>query len=355
MRSIRLSTPHRAFPLDRAASSDIRTGYVEGKPVKRLVVTLRGPGCSWVTQGGGCLMCGHFAGTTQGILPSVAETLTQFVSETSRYPLDEITVISLYNSGSVLNPDELRHEALRELCQRISAMRSIRKVVFETRACFIDRTRLCEIKKILGSHITLTVAVGLETADDVRRNVCINKGCSLGQIGRSLDSIRGIAESQLYVLLGIPFLTEAEAIDDAVATIRCARHMGADEIHIEPLTLQAHSLTGLLISRGLCRLPSLHSIYEVLRRVLPDIRPYVSPFLHMPLPDRIPEGCPHCTERLIHGLLHTYNISRTPESLACEPCDCAAEWRELLAEVDNRALHIRISDALAALSCGVER
>jgi len=353
--SVREKTPRGTFHLDRAASSDIRTGYVDGEPVNRLVITLRGPGCAWVKRGGGCLMCGHYAGTTRGIVPSADETIAQFRKEIDRYDMTTVKVVSLYNSGSVLNPDELPFGALKSLCREIACIPSISKVVFESRAEYIDRDKLLVLKDILGQRIMLTIAIGLETSDDVRRALCVNKGCTRRDIEQALWSIRGIAESQLYVLLGIPFLTESEAITDAVESIRYAHLIGAGEIHIEPLTLQAHTFLGILVREGLYRLPSLYSVYEVLKQVVPGIKPYVSPFMHMPLPDRIPGGCPRCTERLIHGLLNIYNMARTPESLVYGECGCLDDWYECRAESDERPLHQRITDALRAVSCGVER
>ena len=125
--------------------------------------------------------------------------------------------------------------------------------------------------------------------------------------------------------------------------------MGADEIHIEPLTLQRFTLTELLYRKGLLRLPSLYTLYEVLRRVVPDIRPYVSPFLHMPCPDMIPQGCPTCSNRLVDGLLKKYNINRDRVSLDYEDCACISGWRELLAETDSRPLTQRVNESIAEL------
>jgi len=201
----------------------------------------------------------------------------------------------------------------------------------------------------LGIDKQIAVAIGLETADDTKRELCLNKGTTLAEIEAAVSSVRGLAEIQLYVLVGLPFLTEAESIDDAVKSIRAARTLGADEIHIEPMTLQSQTLVELLIKHNLFRLPSLYSVYEVLRRVVPGIKPYVSPFMHMPLPARIPRGCPSCTSRLIDGLLNRYNIERTPESLYYDDCSCIKEWRRNLSFTDPRPLEERVSDALTVL------
>lgn len=350
MRSLRDRTPARDFSATHAAASDIRTGYIEGRPVKRLVVTLRAPGCTWVTRGGGCTMCGHYAGTTHGSILSVDNTVSQFVSETERYDLNEIEVISVYNSGSMLNPAEIHFEALKRICTYISRQPSIKKIVLETRAEFVTRDALERLYDTLRYDQRISVAIGLETADDVKRDLCMNKGCSVDEIERTVESIRDMANVQLYILLGLPFLTEKEMIDDAVGTIRRAHAMGASEIHIEPATLQKHTLAWYLAERGLYRLPSLYSLYEVLRGVVPEITPYVSPFLHMPLPEKIPEGCPRCTGRLISGLLERYNLERTRQSLETEPCDCMTSWKKRLEITDPRSIEKRAEDMLGVLA-----
>jgi hypothetical protein len=350
LHAVRANTPRSPFPRDLAASSDIRTGYMDAEPVNRLVITLRGPGCSWVSRGGGCVMCGHHAGTTRGEIPLPEEYLAQFRSEIARYDLSSVRVISLYNSGSMLNPGEVPPEALALILRYIRELAPIRKVVLETRAEYVCRKRVAELRRLLGPGKILAVAIGLETADDLARELCVNKGCSLDEIARAVRSVKGLAETQLYVLLGVPFFTESEAVEDAVHSLECARDLGADEIHIEPLTVQRHTLFERLYRAGICRLPSLYSLYEVLRTVVPEIRPYVSPFLHMPPPEIIPGGCPACTERLIDGLLNRYNIRRDYESLAYPPCACMESWRERLAERDSRPLTERVADALERLT-----
>ena len=243
LRSIRSATPYTDFPRDRAASSDIRTGYLDGNPVRRLVITMRAPGCSWVERGGGCTMCGHFAGTTRGVLPTVEDCISQFTGEIDRYDLSKIRIVSLYNSGSMLDPDEFPFDALRYICRTLCRLPSIEKLVLESRAEYIDRSSIEELLDILGPSRKLSVAVGLETSDDLKRQLCINKGCTRRDIENAIGAIGDITEIQLYILLGIPFLTEREMLDDAVMSLRCASDMGADEIHIEPATIQRYTLT----------------------------------------------------------------------------------------------------------------
>jgi len=346
---LRERTPANGFTHSEAAMSDLRTGYIDGVPVKRLVITLRSPGCEWVRRGGGCIMCGHHAGTTHGVVPSANDFMTQFETELHRYNLKDIEVISIYNSGSMLNQAELPAEALKEILRHISRLPRVKKVVLESRAEYVDQEVIAEYTDILGKDKRLSIAIGLETANDVYRELCLNKGVTSADISAAVKSLKGLAETQIYVFLGIPFLTEREMLDDTIQTLRYAAELGADEIHIEPATLQEHTLLKGLAALDMFRLPSLYSLYEALKAVVPEICPYVSPFMHMPLPERIPEGCPKCTDRLIEGLLGRYNIEHTVESLDYEDCACQSEWRERLVETDPRPIETRIAAALDAL------
>ena len=349
MLNLRATTLSKKYETDKAASSDIRIGYIDNIPVNRLVITLRAPGCEWVRKGGGCLMCGHYAGTTRGLKLSVKDIVTQFRNEISKYNINNIGIISIYNSGSVLNPDEIDPDALEIILRDISVIKSIRKVILESRTEYIDSERVGKLSEVIGKNRLLTIALGLETSDDKKRELCVNKGTTVSQIKASIESLRNIATSQLYVLLGLPFLTESESIEDTVLSLRCANDIGADEIHIEPMTIQNHTLVEELSRNGLFSLPSIYSIYEVLRRVVPEIKPYVSPFMHMPLPEKIPGGCSNCTHSMINGLLNVYNLRRDKSSLQYTQCGCIDLWREKLQERDPRSIEDRISEALDIL------
>ena len=294
-------------------------------------------------------MCGHYAGTTRGVMPAPEEYMRQFGRELALYDLRDIDVLSIYNSGSILNQNEIGKTALHKIFEYIRNHTQIKKVVLESRAEYIDRSKIENLLDVLGPHRRLSIAIGLETSDDMSRLLCLNKGCTTAQIEQAAGSVKDIVDIQLYVLLGLPFLTECEALDSAVKSLHCAQRMDADEIHIEPLTLQRYTLVEMLYKQGLLRLPSLYTLYEVIRAVVPDIKPYVSPFHHMPRPDIIPQGCPLCTERLIDGLLNRYNINRNRVNLEYEPCVCLDAWKERLEIKDNRPLPQRVVESLEQL------
>jgi hypothetical protein len=291
-------------------------------------------------------MCGHLAGTNRGVIHSPQVYVRQFEDELLQYDDMDVEVVSVYNSGSMLNPHEIPPDALFGICRKISDMAKFRKVVFETRPEFVKPEYISEIKKCLGAGITLTLAMGLETADDTIRELCINKGCTTSEIGQAVETAHRFGETQLYVLYGIPFLTESEAVEDTVAALKKAKSLNADEIHIEPMTIQRHTIMEALSDMGLYRLPSLYGLFYILHRTVPTVRPYISPFMHMPLPLKIPRGCDACTDTLLHILFKKYNVERSARNLDYPECSCIGQWRARCRKQDSRILEKRVEDAL---------
>jgi len=161
-----------------------------------------------------------------------------------------------------------------------------------------------------------------------------------------VESIRQYVRVRIYVLLKGPFLTEGEAVEDAVASIRFAETLSPSEIHLEPATLQEHTLLYSLYNAGMYRLPWLWSVYEVLRRVGTESRVYVSPFNHMPRPAFIPENCPECTESVRNLIIEHYNLTFDLDPLEQYRCSCRKEWEKALSEQDPRPLDERVLQGL---------
>ena len=101
---------------------------------------------------------------TESGTPGNGDSLAQFRSEIARYDLRNVGALSIYNSGSMLNPGELSPEALINMLAEIRAYPSIRKVVLETRAEYVDEAYVGELAAVLAPQARLSIAMGLETA-----------------------------------------------------------------------------------------------------------------------------------------------------------------------------------------------
>lgn len=293
-------------------------------------------------------MCGHYPGTTQGVSLLPRDFVRQFKREMARYRGRPIPLLCLYNSGSVLNEEEIPDEALSGILNEISRHDDIQKVVFESRPEYCTEQKVRGIEERLGSR-EMEVAMGMESSNDTLLSLTLNKGFTADEFRRGVQEIGRYVPFRLYVLLKGPFLTEAEAVDDAVDSIRFAQTLSPREIHLEPATLQKHTLLHELAQAGLYKLPWLWSIYEVLRRVGEKSRVYVSPFSHMPRPLRIPENCPACTERLRHQLIHHYDRTFDLASLQRDDCGCRGRWQAEMTRQDSRPMAERVAQGLEVL------
>lgn len=342
MRKIRRQTPQINFNTRGVADSDnSRIDYINGKPVKRIVITLRSMGCSWTLANGGCTMCGHYAATTQGKKIPASSFIEQFKKEFNKYDFKDYPVLCVYNSGSILNEEELPKEARKEICRIISTNRNINKVVFETRTEHATKEILTDLVDLLGDK-DVEIAVGLESSNEKILQLCINKGLLLKSFVRTAKIIKSIVDLRVYLLIKPPFITEGEAINDAISSTKYLQsEIKPKSIHFEPCTVQRYSLVYYLWRDRYYRLPWLWSITEILRSLDDVEKIYVSPFKHIPKPDFIPHNCGQCDEEIKSAIFDDFNFNHDKTIFAEIVCNCKNEWKEEL-ELDNTPIPDRI-------------
>ena len=103
--------------------------------------------------------------------------------------------------------------------------------------------------------------------------------------------------------VGTPFLSPAEAIEDAVRSVRWSIAHGADVAVLLPIHVRPHTVAGTLFGLGRYRSPSWWSLVEALRRLGPELSETVSiswyknyttdEFLDSP------DTCPACHDRVL--------------------------------------------------------
>ena len=126
----------------------------------------------------------------------------------------------------------------------------IKMLVLETRPEFVTEEKIREIKRLIpDKHIEL--GVGLEIKDDFYRRICINKGFSLQRYNLAASIITKYLNLRTYVLLKPLFLTEKEAIEQAIETIEYAFAIGTTTVSLEACTIQDYTFMKYLYERGL--------------------------------------------------------------------------------------------------------
>jgi len=309
----------------QVATSEVKEGVLDGKAIQRVVMVLRSSGCVNALKKGSCTMCGHVRGTTRGNEISVSDFKTQIDEELSKFDWAQFPMLCVYNSGSFLNPDELPIEARDHILKRISDIHSIRRLVIESRPEFITPSVLDTLEGTL-TNTELEIGVGLESSDDVVRDLLINKNFTTIDYLNAVSVMRGRRVNLLtYVLLKSPFLTEREAIDDAQETIEFAFRTGAHIVSIEPVSVQDFTLVHFLHEVGQFRTPWIWSVIEVLRRTyhLGHIR--LGGFEFFPLPSVFVHNCARCNGSMIQAI-RRFNETENIHVFDGLACQCERDW-----------------------------
>lgn len=325
-RRIKSEVPKKRFSLDRASHSEIRRGEIlDGEPIDRIALILRGTGCEYALNDGGCTMCGFY--TEQDGIPRTPEHyVTQLRLELAKYDLKKYPVLCLYNNGSFFNDSEITPGARSSLLRYI-ATKPFKKLVVETRADSLTEGKIADAIDILQG-MTLEVAVGLETLSEEVRDLCINKGVGLEDYIRTARIIHNEgAKLRSYVLVKPPFLTEGEAVDDAVNSIRYAQDiLKSDSVHIEVITVQEHTMQAFLEKKGYFRVPWLWSIIEILKQT--ELPVCVTPFSYVASITSVAHNCGFCDGIVSNAIFNQYNINYDRKTFEGLECDCKKQWQK---------------------------
>lgn len=334
----------------RVVFTERRKGYLDGAYVDRLVLFLRGTGCAWTSQTGGCTFCGFWGATQFGGRVADADYKAQVIHALATAPADD-PIVCLYNDGSMLVDREIGLEVVVDLCRLLAARAHVRRVVIEAKVIDLDARKIERLANVMNGK-ELEVAVGFESAEPIIRDLCINKGFpnALFEAKVRLLANQGISLVPL-VMLKPPFLTEGQAVCDVVRTLEYLEPYGLARIDLELATVERHTLTHDLWSVGLYTTPRLWSVIEILRQR--HARGFRTPLFVSPPNYTVPSvattaNCPSCTSTCAR-LLERYNATGDVAVFDGLVCDCKAAWELLLREPGADPLVTQVSGTLAEL------
>jgi radical SAM enzyme (TIGR01210 family) len=291
---------------------------VDGKIVDAGVVILRTSGCAHSIEGG-CTMCGYNIESRDSITSE--DLVAQF--DTASADMDDISFLKLYTSGSFLD----EHEIPADVRNRVLAWCRDRdlRLLFESRAEFVTDDMMDAVTAI---HEDLEIAIGLESSNDRVLRYAINKNMTVADYDRAADSIkRAGAKLRAYVLLKPPFLTEAEAIEDATATAKHAA-LKSDTISINPVNIQRGTLVERLWKNWAYRAPWLWSVVEVLNACATLERKVVCD----PTgggKERGAHNCGVCDDEIL-AAIKEYSISQKRSKISGAECSCKGLWEAIV-------------------------
>jgi len=238
--------------------------------------------------------------------------------------MERFPYIHLTSSGSFLDPKEISDELLIKILKLLNDT-DVKILSTESRPEYVlNEERLQIIKDNFDGYVT--IGMGLEAFDDFIRIYCINKGTTLKIYRDAIEMIKKYDLSfHLYILLGKPFLTVKEDIEDAIKAIRFTVNNGGVVI-LFLLNRQPYTLTNWLLERDKYELPSLWSAVQVLEMLKPEERDKVwvkGLDKAVPMPLEFPSTCPRCTpfvHNAIVGWSYTRNFRLIEQIADC--CRC---------------------------------
>lgn len=223
-----------------------------GKPVDALVVIMRTNGCVWAKTGG-CTMCGYKTASLTNVTEE--DLMKQLEQVSSRYKGEPF--VKFYTSGSFLDENEIPVSVRNRIFEMFG---SCERLLFESRPEFITKEVLDTCPR------NVTIALGMESADDEILSVSIRKGFTPADSKRvgTLIKENGLSV-RTYLLLKPLFVQEKRAIESAVDSVMFAAPF-SDEISINPLNVQKATYVERMWKRGEFRPPWIWSLIEVMKR-----------------------------------------------------------------------------------------
>ncbi|HYM39395.1 MAG TPA: archaeosine biosynthesis radical SAM protein RaSEA [Thermoplasmata archaeon] len=288
---------------------------LHGKVVDAWVIIFRTRGCYWA-QASGCSMCGYVNDVAREV--SVADLGHQLDSVLRRHTGQPL--VKVYTSGNFFDDHEvvpeMRDRILKELGDRCD------KVIVETLSHLLRKDQLEHAMTFVDA---LEVAFGLESTNPRVLRESVNKVWGLDEHARAARLCHEAgATVKTYLLIKPPFLTEREAIEDAVTSGHEADPY-SDTISFNPVNVQSRTLVDRLFRRGEYRPPWLWSVVEVLERTR-DLKAHVKSHPTAGGMIRGAHNCGTCDRKVVDAIEEFSLTLRT--DFADLSCECRALWRE---------------------------
>ncbi len=357
---IRKATPlKKQVKWQKPASLFTREDYLNGERVQAASITLLPTGCEYAKTGG-CTVCGEWSGSNLGELVHAEFHVAQFASACAGlFSSRDVQWLRIYQEGSFLNPREVDTDARDIILQLASNIRNIKRITIESRAIYLTETVAEQVRACIRPSVEIEIGIGLESSNNLVRNVCMGKGTSLASYENAVKTAHSNDIIALaYVLLKPPFMSEKQAIEDAINSVKYAFDIGFDEVYVQAASIHEWSLSELLWEQNLYKLPWLWSVLEVLKNTHHLGKVKIGGLEYFPVPatvsqnyidDSQKEVC-HCSENIWQSI-QEYNATHDIAPLFGLTCTCQDTWKSLNQSKSQETAIIKtISETLDLLS-----
>ncbi len=286
--------------------------------------------CEWQQKSGGCTMCNY----SQRVKFRVTDVLVD-MAENIFYEIRNINKkydrVKLYVNGSFFNEAELKKENAFSFLRELRNKFEINTICVETRPEYISRKKLLEY--IAATELKFEICFGIESTNDKIRNLSLHKGLKIDSFYSLCQEISDLCKVKVYILVKPPFISEKEAIQDVVNSIKDLVNHGITAITYTPIAVQKNTLLEFLLQENLYRPVWIWSLIEIntqlvsLHKKYPEIR--LAGLEYYPNPIQTYYNCEICSSTLSALLEDNHNI--TWDDIHEENrCSCYKEWLQQL-------------------------
>jgi radical SAM enzyme (TIGR01210 family) len=240
-----------------------------------------------------------------------------------------------------LDDKEISISVQDKIVKEIKNNPDIETLFIESRPEFISKARLNSLIAYLKPK-ALKIGIGLEAETDRIRNEYINKGISKEAYEKAVEIAKQAkVEVLTYVLIKPLFLSDEEAIVEAIRTAKYAFRVGSDEVSFESSCIQKGTKMEALYNQGLYQPPWLWSIIEVVKATHKLGNIQIGSFWDFPPPVAKPHNCQICSNR-IEGLLNQYRINHNIDIFDGVDCKCRRTGKRIIEEEKKKPEPIKI-------------
>jgi len=227
---------------------------------KMLQLWINTPACVF-SLSGKCSICDYWDGVTSD--DSVMDTCKYIENYGNEYE-----TLLLDTCGSCLCEAELPFTNLMQII-RVVAQTNLKRVILESHLAYADIYKLQTIKNALGSK-ELILEYGQESTSAYILKYCLNKPSMLANysVVRKLQNIGIFVTAN--VILGAPFLTVRQRVQDAVDSISELLSGGIDSVVLFPVNIKPYTLIKYLFDNGYYKRVNAAEIVMVLSKFKAD-------------------------------------------------------------------------------------
>lgn len=285
---------------------------------------------------GSCIMCNYGSGSPIHSKLALESQFDTHISEIG----SALKTLILCTNGSFLDDRNVPPDIQKSLMQRAQASVAS-TIIIETHVDTLTAEKLRVVRQNIPSK-KIIIELGLESADPFVQKNCYLKEIPLAQLAVTMD----LAQQadflfQLNVILGAPFLTVLDQMDDAERAIRWALDHHALAA-LFPMNIKPYTLLQYAYSRGLYAPISHWAMPLLLARFSPeelsriDLAWYGNrqiKYDSIGITTIFPRDCPLCSE-LLQNFYESYVLTEDGEdrrtfvdhvlSAGSIICDCLA-------------------------------